>query len=175
MSELIPAAIAVALAAMGALTDWRTGTIPNWLTLPPLLLAPVVYLAVYGGGAALGSLVGAFICFLGPYTMFRCNALGGGDVKLFAAIGAVAGLMIGLEGQLFGLIIAALYALVLTTLRGGLFRLLRNSFFLMVNRLIPATWRRTVEPEQMTTLRLGGFILAGICLSITLRFPGSWS
>ncbi len=166
----IPCGIAVGLAAAAAITDWRDGIIPNWLTIPPLVAAPVAYLALFGLHVALASLIGALVCGAGPYILFRRDAIGGGDVKLLAAVGAVAGVAVGLEGQLFGFVMAALWALVITAVRGGLFTMLANALFLAINPILPARWRREIVPQEMTSLRLGGFILAGLCLSITLRF-----
>lgn len=169
MTGAIPCGIAVGLAAAAAITDWRDGTIPNWLTLPPLVVAPVAYFIVGGLSAALAALLGALVCGAGPYILFRRDAIGGGDVKLLAAVGAVAGVAIGLEGQLFGFILAALWALAVTAARGGLLRLLGNALFLAVNPILPRRWRRDIVPQEMTSLRLGGFILAGVCLSIGVR------
>ncbi len=39
--ELYGIAAALGLALTAAITDWRRGEIPNWLTLPPLIVAPV--------------------------------------------------------------------------------------------------------------------------------------
>jgi prepilin peptidase CpaA len=99
---LLAAAI-VALAAV--VTDLRARRIPNWLTLSSMLLALVAY-SVFGGvanggtGALAGaatSVVGAALGFalLLPLYLIRLpglgRAMGAGDVKLLAAIGAIAG------------------------------------------------------------------------------------
>ena len=39
--------VAIAIAAIGAVLDWRKGEIPNWLTLPALALAPFIHVARY--------------------------------------------------------------------------------------------------------------------------------
>ena len=39
--------IAIAIAAIGASLDWRKGEIPNWLTLPTILAAPIFHLIRY--------------------------------------------------------------------------------------------------------------------------------
>src|SRR5687767_10166147 len=112
MTDAIPYAVAVGLAAAAAITDWRTGRIPNWLTLPPLVAAPVAYVAAAGLDGLLPSLLGMLVCGAPPYILFRRGAMGGGDVKLLAAVGAVAGISVGLEGQLLGLVIASLYVML---------------------------------------------------------------
>jgi prepilin peptidase CpaA len=165
--------LALGLAAGAAITDWRTGRIPNWLTLPVLFAAPVAYFVHAGPFGAIGSLASAALCGAGPYLLFRREAIGGGDVKLFAALGATAGLLVGLEGQLFAFILAALWAVVRVAAGGGLGTLARNVGRLIVNPILPQHRRRALEPASLTSLRLGAFILAGVGLSVALRtLPG---
>src|SRR5687768_17004583 len=117
MSILLFVGLLVCLVA--AITDVKTGKIPNQLTLPVLVLAPPghVALALHGGAAfgdalwqGLLSVGGLLLCALVPLLMWRFNAIGGGDVKLFAAIGALALPSFGFEAQLYVLVAAALLA-----------------------------------------------------------------
>src|SRR5207249_1028928 len=88
---------AVIVSAIGAWTDFRTGHIPNWLTVGTLAVAIVLHFGVglrYGGfrfgvEEAGFSLAGAVFCAIGPGVMFMAGGMGGGDLKLFAAIGAL--------------------------------------------------------------------------------------
>jgi prepilin peptidase CpaA len=169
MTVAIPSFVAVALAAVAAFTDWRTGTISNRLTLPPLVLAPVTYFFLGGAPAALASLFGAALCGAVPYLLFRRDAIGGGDVKLLAAIGAIVGASVGLEGELIAFALAALWALGVSAARGGLWPLLRNTLLIVVNPLLPRHRRRALVAHQLTSLRLGVFVLAGLCTSIALQ------
>src|SRR5262245_49416845 len=82
-----------AVAAVGAVWDVRTGRVPNTLTytavlaglaLNALLPAPA---GLGLGAAALGILVAAGPLFL----VYLAGGLGGGDVKLMAAVGAFLG------------------------------------------------------------------------------------
>src|SRR5262245_30441442 len=91
---------ALLIAAVAAVTDFRRGEIPNWLTLPPLAVAPAAYGILHGPWGALGAIAAATVAGLVPYLLFRRGAAGGGDVKLFAALGATAGLSIGIEAEL---------------------------------------------------------------------------
>lgn len=170
---MIPATLvcsgALTLAGAAAYTDARTGHIPNWITVPPLIVAPLLH-GVWGGMAALGIAVAAiFLCGLVPYIMFRAGAAGGGDVKLLAALGAVGGPGFGLEAQLFGYGFAVLAALMLLTWRGKLARTLANSLFLALNPVLPRRCRRPIVPEAMSTIRLGVPILAGVVVVVWLR------
>jgi prepilin peptidase CpaA len=112
---------------------------------------------------------GSLLCGLVPYLLFRKGAAGGGDVKLFAAIGAVAGLGLGIEAQLVTFLAAALYSLGRLAWRGRLIGTLVNSAFLALNPVLPARWRRQVSPELMTEVRLGGFAFVGTLVAVFLR------
>ena len=91
----IAAGLALFVAATAAFCDWRRGEIPNWLTLPAILLAPWSYGLAFGIEYALHSLAAGFLAGLVPYLLFRRGAIGGGDVKLFGALGAVMGFVVG--------------------------------------------------------------------------------
>jgi len=77
--------------AIAAVIDARERRIPNWLTFGLLLGGLGRALASGGaeglGHASLGMLVGGAV----PLVLYAISALGGGDVKLLAAIGAWVG------------------------------------------------------------------------------------
>jgi len=157
------------VAAVAAITDFRTGHIPNWLTLA-VLPAAIVAHAVRGflyGGAQLGaieagmSLAGAAACALVPLMMFWKGAIGGGDVKLFAAIGALCHPMAGLEIEMYAFVAAAFIAPARLAYKGVLLRSLGNTLALAVNPFRPRDKRREVPEEMMTWFRLGPCILLG--------------
>ena len=90
MTELftLKSAIAMGIALTACVTDLRSRRIPNALTFGAAGAA-LVYSGVTGGWAGLGSaalgwLIGA-LAFIVPFAL---GGLGGGDVKLLAAIGA---------------------------------------------------------------------------------------
>jgi prepilin peptidase CpaA len=81
---------ALGTTAVAAVTDVRGSRIPNWLTYTGLLLA-LAARAAFGWPALKDGLLGMFIgggLFL---VLFVVGGMGGGDVKLMAAVGAWAG------------------------------------------------------------------------------------
>jgi prepilin peptidase CpaA len=54
--------------------------------------------------------------------------MGGGDLKLFAAIGALLQPLLGIEAEAYALFTAAIIALANLAYRGSLFRVLGSSF-----------------------------------------------
>ncbi len=165
----IPHLVALALAAGAAFTDARTGHIPNGLTLPPLVLAPCAYLFFYGPQMAVMSILSALLCGFVPYLMFRKGAAGGGDVKLLAALGAIAGASFGIETQLFGFTLAVMASLVVLTYRGRLLATLGNALFLAINPILPSRFRRVPRHESMSTIRMGVPFFLGALLAVWLR------
>ena len=174
-SSAIAYGTVVALAAIAAFTDFRRGIIPNWLTLPPLVIAPIVHAIQGGAWAGLASVAAAVLCGLVPYLLFKRGAAGGGDVKLLAAIGAVAGLSLGVEAQLATFMAAAVVSLGQLAWRGQLVRTLANTFYLALNPVLPRRMRREMAPELMTAVRLGSFVLAGTVIAVVLRHQMPWS
>lgn len=92
----------VGLTLSAAITDARKGLIPNCLTLPTLALVPLARGLVQGPGALGATLLGICACGAVPLWLFGQRAMGGGDVKLLAAVGALCGAHRGLELELLG-------------------------------------------------------------------------
>lgn len=106
-SEALYPAIALTCAITGAVFDVRSRRIPNFITLPGILLGLLLHLALGGwkqmGMAALAGLIcgGLFLIF------WLAGGMGAGDVKLMTAVAAIAGMPL------------VTYLLILTALAGG--------------------------------------------------------
>jgi len=164
----------MALVAIAAFTDVRGGVIPNWLTLPPLVLAPIAHGLADGVRGVLASVLGMLVCALVPMLVFYRGGMHGGDVKLFAALGAVGGLHLGLEAQFLSLVAAAIYALGQLAWNGKLMGSLASSFFLGLNPVLPKRMRRTIAPELMHRIRLGAAILLGASIAVGEKHRELW-
>ncbi|MGA7925615.1 MAG: A24 family peptidase [Candidatus Sulfotelmatobacter sp.] len=96
---------AVLVALVGAVTDVRSARIPNQLTYSALLAALILRTAFLGlsglKSGAVGMLVAGGLFLL----LFVLGAMGGGDMKLMAAVGAWVG-----SAQVMTLILAAALA-----------------------------------------------------------------
>jgi prepilin peptidase CpaA len=163
------------VAGVAAWTDTRSGHIPNWLTLGALALGLVGHTVVgwrFGdgwhdglaeGGEALG---GALLCSLVPLLMYWRGAIGGGDVKLFAALGALCQPMAGLEVETYSFIAAALIAPAKLAYQGMLFKTLGRSLALVGNAFRRPERRREIPAEVMTWFRLGPAIFLGTAATL---------
>lgn len=90
MFTTLSAAVLIALAIGASWFDVRERRIPNALTVTAFLLALV--LRVPGGlESTAAGVTGAAICFGLAVVLFLMGGLGGGDVKMLTAIGALLG------------------------------------------------------------------------------------
>jgi prepilin peptidase CpaA len=162
----IAVGLALGVATIAALCDWRRGKIPNWLTIPPIAVAPLAYGLAFGTEQALRSLAAALLSVLVPYLLFRRGAMGGGDVKVFGALGAITGfdLLVGIEIQLGAVVVAMLVACGVLAWKGALLRTLGNAFMLGLNPLLPTRWRQEPCDMMSVPIRMGGaiFVATGL-------------
>jgi prepilin peptidase CpaA len=169
--------VLVGIAGVAAVWDARTGRIPNWLTLPTLVIAPVAHGALGGWLAAGVAVSGALLCMTAPWVLHRISrgeAIGGGDLKLFGALGALGGPLVGIEIELGSFVVVCVCALTVLAFRGRLFAVLSNALHLAMNPVLPRRLRRTIAPEALTTVRMGPCIaLTTIAVVLVERLP-SW-
>jgi prepilin peptidase CpaA len=175
---------AAAVCAVGALSDVRTGEIPNWLTFGALLGAPALHgilaFVHHHTGAAvaaslLASIGGAVVAALLPLLLWYRGGLGLGDAKLFAALGAMCGAFVALYAQTYAYAVAFVYALAMLARRGAIARTLGNVGRLVSTRGGAAA--ATVEGaasrnEGFTEVRFGPAIFAGMCIAAYARWRG---
>jgi prepilin peptidase CpaA len=135
VSELITvkSAVAVGIALAACVTDLRSRRIPNALTFGTAAAA-LVYGAVTGGWAGFGSallgwVIGAVV-FIVPFAL---GGLGGGDVKLLAALGAWLGPMPAIWVALYTGVAGGIMALVVAIASGYLRKATANLSLLLMH------------------------------------------
>ena len=128
--------VAFVLCSIAAIADVRRSAIPNALTYPVIALAPLLHVARTldaGAGPSLAllqggySLIGMLSCAALPYVMWRKRALGGGDLKLFAALGALLLPRLSFQVELYVFAIGALVVCGQFAYQGRLFAALRRA------------------------------------------------
>ena len=148
-------AVLAAMVLIAAVTDLKRREIPNWLTLGGIAAGVALNAWVAGlaglktAGAGLGLAALIFV------PLFVMRWLGGGDVKLMGAIGALAGAQYMVVIFVFDAILGGAVALVLVIVRGRLLRTLRN---------IPRMFRLKRESE----LEAGGEKSMGLPRAVTI-------
>lgn len=169
--------IATAITGIAAVIDWRTGLIPNWLSLGGIVVGVVghtvhgAWIAGWKVGLLEGgiSLLGLGLCSLAPWLMYWKGAMGGGDLKLFAALGALCQPMLGIEAQMYSFVVAAVIAPARLAYEGHLGRVFGNSLALLLNPLRPAAKKKVVPAEMMSWFRLGPAIFAGVLATLAVH------
>ena len=160
---------AVAIATVACLYDVSTSRIPNKLTFTTAALAILFHVfAPAGAGlshAILGLLVGLALFF----PMFALGAMGAGDVKLMAAVGAWIGAMPIIYVALYGSIAGGIFGVIVALRRQYLKQAFRN-----VKALLLYWWVEGVKPfppltlESTNSLRLPYALAIAAGLAVTL-------
>ena len=122
------------------------------------------------GGILLGGVVAGVV----PFFLYRKGAIGGGDVKLFVALGMLGRMLVGLEFEFASLFVAGFLLLpVKLAYEGKLLKTLMTSGRLAINSILPKSRQLNVE-ENFTWFKLGPAIFLGVCLESYLRWGQSW-
>jgi prepilin peptidase CpaA len=111
---------------IAAFTDIRRREIPNWLTLGAIAAGLIAHPAMSGWPGFQLSALGFFVAALVFLPLFVLRFLGGGDVKLMGAIGALAGYQNLFVVFLLDAILAGIAAVALIIVRGRVRQTLRN-------------------------------------------------
>lgn len=173
-------AAALVITVLAGWLDFRTGHIPNWLTLLPLCIAPFVHLALgfaTGGRSAAGqaflfSVLGALACGAVPLLLFQAGGIHGGDVKLLAALGALCRTSVGIQCELYAFIVALIYAPARLAYEGKLLKVMGNTLMMAANPFLPKARRRKISPEMMTEMRFGPAVAVGTAIGVFLSWRG---
>jgi prepilin peptidase CpaA len=134
--ELAAIAVVLAMLAAALLADLRTGKIPNWITAP----GAAVGIALGAAGAGLPGLADR-LCGMGAVLvavllLSRAARLGGGDIKLLMAVGALKGFHFALWAMLLTGVFGGLVAAVVVLRRRAMKETALN---LMVAAMLPNT------------------------------------
>jgi prepilin peptidase CpaA len=133
MAQTALAALVLSMAA--CVTDLRSRRIPNVLTFGGAAAALAFHLIVGGPQAFLQALLGWTLGAAIFFPPFALGGLGGGDIKLLAALGAWLGPLAALWLAIYTSLAGAVMALAVALAHGYLGQALRNM------RLLLTHWR----------------------------------
>lgn len=159
-------ALALALIAAGA--DLATGRIPNALTYSAFVLG--IALGLWPGAAPelLPCLLGIAVALVPGVVLFAMGAIGGGDVKLLGALGALLGTPLILDVLLSSVVCGVIMSIGWLLWRGRLAETLKGMLQLARSLLYPGTPR--VVPASDTTIPMGLAVALGVLW--TMLLPG---
>jgi prepilin peptidase CpaA len=155
------------LVVYACVTDIRKALIPNYLTVSACLAGLVLHGFMSGGEGLLQSFVGLLIGFGLMLPLYLARAVGAGDVKLFAGIGAIAGSSFAINSLIYSLLCAGLIGLCILIWRKELLRrivslLKRIWMFIWVRDLNVV---RTLHKEKNVTFPFMLAVVPGIVLT----------
>ncbi|MCK9221419.1 MAG: A24 family peptidase [Limnochordia bacterium] len=122
-------------------TDYRTNRIYNIVTIPLIGFGFAANSIYYGFTGLVSSLLGCLLSSAPLFIAFLLGGLGGGDVKLMAAVGALKGIDFGILALFFTVTVGALWALVLLAKHGELGSLIQR---LVTGRLTDCSSKLTL-------------------------------
>lgn len=151
--------------------DVRFRRIPNVLVLAALVAGLAINISFRGAPGALSSLAGLAVAFVPMFLMHVFGAMGAGDVKLFAAVGAVVG--IGLVPMTFVVVVmlGALLAVYSMIRSGSVLSTMHGVLRIFVG-ILPG-WempRFSVPPDRRHTIPYGVAIMLGSVIVVAV-FP----
>ncbi|WP_059051826.1 A24 family peptidase [Paenibacillus senegalimassiliensis] len=149
------------------ITDLRTMKIPNWLTIPGIAGGIMFHTLLNGWAGGWFAVKGAGIGFALMLLLYLLRAVGGGDVKLFGAIGAWMGITLTLSMMMYSIVIAGCIGLIILLWRQETWMRLRRIF----QSVFGAAVLRSVAPIQATARNQLQFpfmlaVLPGAILSV---------
>lgn len=146
----IPESAALAIAILASITDTRSQRIPNALTFgaaAAALLFHAIAPGRLGVSAGVAGLTGGLVIF---FPLFALRAMGAGDVKLMAALGAWMGWQQALYIALYGSVAGGVLALVVAARHRYTRTAVSN-----VRTLLTHWWLVGIKPLPALTLESG--------------------
>src|SRR5580704_15074330 len=119
------------LALVAGFTDFRSRRIPNWLTVPGLVIGVAVNIWVGGWGGLKASLLGAGLGLLLLLPFVALRSLGAGDWKLAGALGAFVGWSLLLDLLFASVFVAGIMAVALIIYKRRIRETLRNMWHIV--------------------------------------------
>lgn len=161
--------LTLTLVASASLWDIRAGRIPNTLTYPAILAGPFLALLPWAGPGpdVTSSLAGLAVALFPALVLWTLGALGGGDVKLLAAVGGLLGYPLILEGLFHSLVAATGMGLTLILWRGEGWAFAQRLWLALMAVVVPkAPW-----PAWNTELRIPFAVAIALGTAWTLLLP----
>jgi len=160
---------AVLLAVIAGWTDFRVRRIPNWLTLPALLIGVVANSVLNGWSGLWFSLKGAGLglVLLLPFVLLR--SLGAGDWKLAGALGAFTGAVLLIDLLLGSVFVAGVMAIALIIYKGRVRQTMRNIGHILVSLVTFQLPGHQVSLDNPDSLK----VPYGVALAVTVLLYGA--
>ena len=155
--------LTAALVLMAAFCDLRSREIPNWLTLGGIVSGLAVHSYLTGWSGLQFSAAGLGVAALVFLPLWWMRWLGGGDMKLMAAVGALTGWSNLIVIFIFDAMLGGVVALVAVITRGRSRRTLHN-----IGRMVSAMLHGKAPHEVSPELEAGTEESMGMPRAVTI-------
>ena len=170
--------VLILLAVTAAIIDAVKRRIPNWLTLPGVVLGIALNSFLFGTTGLWSSLEGLGLAMLIYFPLFAVRGMGAGDVKLMAAVGALVG-----PANWFGILVVtsifgAAAALISIVARGRFRRTFQNIWLILVSlrmRRAPYADNPELDVGSERAVRLPHGIVVGCGVVGFLVTAAAWA
>lgn len=171
MELTVITALVTLVLSVAVVTDLQSSRIPNWLTIPSMVIAMGAHAYMNGIGGFFFSLTGLG-AGLGLFLLlYLVGSIGAGDVKLMAAVGAMLGAGGALESSVLAMLVGGFYALGAMIYQWGFAGIGRKLASAAQGALLTnkKTWAH--ELQLPFRLRYGVAIAGGTLLFLTGLHP----
>jgi prepilin peptidase CpaA len=162
-------AVAVLLSLVAAATDLRSRRIPNWLTVPGMLIGFAANATLGSWSGLKASLLGATVglALLLPFVLLR--SLGAGDWKLAGALGAFTGPSLLVNLLLVSVLVAGVMAMALVIYKRRTRETIRNVGHILVSLVTFRLPGERVSLDNPESLK----VPYGVALAFTVLLYGA--
>lgn len=158
--EVAELVLLCAVVTLCALSDLATGKIYNHVTYPAAVLGLVLAVVAGGPGELKLHALGLAIGFAPFFIFFLFKGMGGGDVKLMAAVGAIMGYPMIVGGLFHTVLVGGVVAVSVMLWKGVLWRGIRNSLWTIVTWALPMQTQK-LDPANSQKIPFGVAIALG--------------
>ena len=162
----------VGVISVALVTDLQNRKIYNWLTFPAMLAGLVLNFAIGGLAGLQSSLIGLLVGSIVFLVGFFVGAMGAGDVKLMAAVGAWLGWPFTVAAVIYVTIFGGLIAIGAAASSGALKQMLKNVGWFMYGLVVPGA-KATAAFSQSAAppVAYGVSIALGTMLALLMPEP----
>lgn len=156
--------LAIGVTAIAAGFDLRSGRIPNALTYSALLIGVGLGFAPAAEIGWDARLLGLAVAFVPSFVLFLAHSLGGGDVKLLAAVGALVGYPLVLDVLFWTIAVGTAWSLLVLVRSGRLIETLRHLAVLL--GVVATRNRPGFVPATDLRIPFGAAILVAVVCAV---------
>jgi len=164
---------ALLLLVLCAYWDVRYRRIPNWATLPGVALGLGLNGLFLGWQGLKASGLGLLVGFGSLLVLFVLGWMGGGDVKLMAAVGALKGYPFVVSALFYSLLVGVVIGVAMLIWNRKTLRTLKNMFYVIGSRVLKSIPKQNIDREQTQKLPFGLAIVLGTIWAMIVGY--AWS